>query len=329
MSARLAGMGRPQYQGVVANNNGLDWTGRTHFVPSALEMLRQTKTPTLWFVNSMSDTFGEGVTDDQIFEMFETFNQTPQHHYQVLTKRTNRMLRLSSQIEWTDNIWAGTSIEMNKYAGRARLLAKVPAAIKFVSAEPLLDDLKDLDLAGIDWLITGGESGRSKDIRPMDPAWARTLLHKCRAANVPFFLKQWGEYGPDGVRRGKKDNGHLLDGVEYFEMPAAAARIYKPSKSASVTPIAAPAPKFSLTTSRSSPGSVLSPRIGYREPILERLRKNGAMSGADLRAANGVDASTQNGHSWALVDLQAKGLIRKSPLDGRYRIVMRVVADVA
>lgn len=314
MAHRQMAMGRKKYSGVTHRSGGrIDWTGKFSFDPAVLDVPRRVSEKTTWFVNSMSDLFGEGVQDDWLVKIFEVMNQTPQHDYQVLTKRPNRMLSKTTELGlvWSPNIWAGTSIESDKYVGRARLLAKVPAALRFISAEPLLSDLPSLDLTGIGWVIVGGESGVSKAVRPMDPQWVRNIRDRCIAAGVPFFFKQWGAFGADGLRvRSKKDSGHLLDGVEYFQMPA--------SVQAAVAAKAAPAKaKPTMTTNAT--------RIGYRSMILTQLA-TGPMQAADLRAANGATAKpNSNLHAWALVDLQRDGRITKR-LDGRYGLKFRVRA---
>ena len=314
MANRLAGFGQKKYIGVTHRSAGrVDWTGKFSFDPAALDIPRRVNAPTTWFVNSMSDLFGEGVQDDWLVKIFEVMNETPQHDYQVLTKRPNRMLSKTAELGlvWSPNIWAGTSIESDKYVGRARVLAKVPAALRFVSAEPLLSDLPNLDLTGIGWVIVGGESGVSKTVRPMDPQWVRNIRDRCMAAGVPFFFKQWGAFDANGVRvRSKKDSGHLLDGVEYFQMPA--------SVQAAVAAKAAPAKPQPTTRTNAT-------RIGYRSMILTQLA-TGPMQAADLRAANGATAKREsNLHAWALVDLQRDGRITKR-LDGRYGLKFRVRA---
>ena len=187
MANRQVGMGRAKYIGVTHQQGGrVDWTGKFSFDPAALDIPRGVTAPTIWFVNSMSDLFGEGVQDGWLIQIFEVMNQTPQHTYQVLTKRPNRLLSKTIELGlvWSPNIWAGTSIESDKYVGRARIVAKVPAALRFVSAEPLLSDLPNLDLTGIGWVIVGGESGIAKTVRPMDPQWAKNIRDRCMAAGV-------------------------------------------------------------------------------------------------------------------------------------------------
>lgn len=212
--------GLPRPDGAVLN-----WTNKIGVAgPRVFNAPLGTKKPTVFFVNSMSDLFHDGVDDYVLNAVFAIMNQCERHTFQVLTKRPSRMALKTRELglKWTHNIWAGTSIEEDKYARpRLRELLKVPAKLRFVSAEPLLSPLPSLEVEKIDWLIVGGESTLwPKGCRPMDPHWARDLLRRCRAAKTPFFFKQWGSYGPDGLWRDKAENGHLLDGDEIFEMPA-------------------------------------------------------------------------------------------------------------
>lgn len=162
------------------------------------------------FVNSMSDLFHEDIPDNEILEIFDVMNRASNHTFQVLTKRSKRLIELSSRINWTDNIWMGVSIENEKYLERADDLRRCSAKIKFISAEPLLGSLVALDLSGIDWLIVGGESGPKS--RPMSEEWALELRDKAKASGTSFFFKQWG-----GTQ--KKKNGSLLQGKHYKEYP--------------------------------------------------------------------------------------------------------------
>lgn len=163
------------------------------------------------FVDSMSDLFHEDVPDEYIRRVFEVMGEADWHIFQVLTKRPGRMARLSPSLPWPAHVWAGTSVELDRYAWRSNhYLRQVPAAVRFVSAEPLLGPLPSLDMTGIDWLITGGESGPGH--RPCDPAWVRDLRDRCTAAGVAFFHKQWGGATP-------KAGGRLLDGRTYDAFP--------------------------------------------------------------------------------------------------------------
>lgn len=163
------------------------------------------------FVNSMSDLFHEDVPDDFIFEVFDVMKVASHHTFQVLTKRPERLLELSPRIVWSSNVWMGVSIENKRWVNRADQLRATGAAVKFVSAEPLLGYLDGLELSQIDWLIAGGESGPHH--RPVRLEWVRDLKERCLAARIPFFFKQWGGARP-------KSNGRVLDGREWNEMPA-------------------------------------------------------------------------------------------------------------
>jgi len=207
MAYRLQAMGQPRYE------RAFELTLQDDIV----ELPLRWKTPRIIFVNSMSDLFHSGVPDEFIRRCFSVMRKASQHKFQVLTKRPERVVELRSELEWSDNIWMGTSVENSQYVERVRILKKVPARIRFLSIEPLLGAIPRLPLKGIHWVIVGGESGPGA--RPMDPSWARKIRDQCLAAKVPFFFKQWGAFGADGVRRAKKANGRELDGRIWNEMP--------------------------------------------------------------------------------------------------------------
>lgn len=163
------------------------------------------------FVNSMSDVFHAHFSLEMIQRVFTVMNACSQHQFQLLTKRPERALRLAGELDWTDNIWMGTSIEDMTMARRADALRHIPAAVRFISAEPLLGPVHALDLTDIDWVIGGGESGVGA--RPCDPTWARALRDLCQRECVPFFWKQWGGPTP-------KSGGRHLDGRLWGEYPA-------------------------------------------------------------------------------------------------------------
>jgi protein gp37 len=173
------------------------------------------------FVNSMSDLFHEDIPDGYVAEVFDVMVRAEQHTFQILTKRHDRLTELASQLPWRRNIWMGVTIENRRFVHRADALREVPAAVRFISAEPLLSDLGSLhpgrpghlDLSGIGWVIAGGESGPG--YRAPDPAWFRHLRDRCTAAGIPFFFKQWGGPTP-------KAGGRLLDGRTWDEMPETA-----------------------------------------------------------------------------------------------------------
>lgn len=180
--------------------------------PERLELPLAWKTPRRIFVNSMSDLFHEKVPLKFIRRVFRTMTACPQHQFQVLTKRAERMLTLSDKLSWPANVWMGVSVENQRYAYRAGLLRQVPAHGRFLSVEPLLGAIPKLPLKGIHWVIVGGESGPGA--RPMDPKWVTEIQAQCRGKRVPFFFKQWG-----GVR--KHETGRTLNGKTFDEMPRA------------------------------------------------------------------------------------------------------------
>ncbi|AWH37623.1 hypothetical protein C1929_13135 [Stenotrophomonas sp. ZAC14D1_NAIMI4_6] len=183
------------------------------------EPLARTK-PTIYFVNSMSDLFHPKVPSAFVESVFATMLAADWHTYQILTKRADRMADFLKGRKVADHIWIGTSVENRRHGvPRINHLKRIDARTRFISAEPLLEDLGTLNLEGISWLIVGGESGHGA--RPMRPEWARSLQKQCCAAEVSFFFKQWGAHGEDGVRRSKKANGRELDGRSWSEMPAA------------------------------------------------------------------------------------------------------------
>jgi len=214
LAKRLKAMGTAKYQ-----TDGDPRTSGPGFGiaihPDALELPRRWRDPRVVFVNSMSDLFHARVPTSFIHEVFEVMNQTPRHTYQLLTKRPQRLARMADELTWTPNIWMGVSVEDPQAAGRLSHLSRVPAAVRFVSAEPLLAALPDLELDGVDWLIVGGESGPR--FRPVEPAWVRDLKEQCARSSTAFFFKQWG-----GVRA--KAGGRELDGRTWDEMPTAQER---------------------------------------------------------------------------------------------------------
>ncbi|MHC4704289.1 MAG: DUF5131 family protein, partial [Planctomycetota bacterium] len=162
------------------------------------------------FVNSMSDLFHRGVPLEFISRVFDVMSYASQHRFQVLTKRSGRMLQLSPNLSWPQNVWMGVTVEKADCAFRIDHLRQTPAAMKFVSFEPLLGPVPNMDLEGIDWVIVGGESGPGA--RPMQAEWATDIRDQCLAAGVPFFFKQWG-----GTN--KKKNGRTLDGRIWNQTP--------------------------------------------------------------------------------------------------------------
>lgn len=178
--------------------------------PERLDQPLRWKKPKTIFVNSMSDLFHEDIPLAFIQSVFSVMVRAERHTFQVLTKRHERLAEVAPELPWPENVWMGVSIENQRWSRRADYLRQVPAAVRFISAEPLLGRLSNLDLAGIDWLIAGGESGSG--YRPVNIEWVRDLRDRCVAAQVPFFFKQWG-----GVRA--KAGGRELDGQIWGEMP--------------------------------------------------------------------------------------------------------------
>jgi protein gp37 len=200
MSKRLKAMGQPKYA------NGFELT--VH--PECLDQPLDWKKPRMIFVNSMSDLFHGDVPLSFIQDVFRVMRRASQHTFQVLTKRSQRLLELNPRLDWPDNVWMGVSVENQDYRFRINHLKKTSAHMKFLSLEPLLGPLPDLDLHNIDWVIVGGESGPGA--RPMNEAWVIDIRDQCQANDVPFFFKQWG-----GVRR--KEAGRELKGRTWNQMP--------------------------------------------------------------------------------------------------------------
>ncbi len=200
MAKRLQAMGQANYA------DGFKLTMQEHAVDLPLAW----KKPKTIFVNSMSDLFHKDVPLEFIQRVFDVMRRAHWHQYQILTKRSERLLELNDELVWLPNIWMGVSVENQKFTCRIDHLRQTHAQTKFLSLEPLLGPLPNLDLTGIDWAIVGGESGPGA--RPMKPEWATEIRDQCRTAQVPFFFKQWG-----GVQ--KKRAGRELDGRTWDEMP--------------------------------------------------------------------------------------------------------------
>ncbi len=198
---------RLQAMGVKKYANGFKVT----LHEDALEIPLRWKQPRIIFVNSMSDLFHEEVPLEFIRKVFAVMKQAHQHIFQVLTKRAERMAELAPLLEWPPNVWMGVSVENQRYTYRIDLLRQVPASVRFLSLEPLLGPIPDLNLDGIHWVIVGGESGPGA--RPMKKEWVLEIRDQCIRAGVPFFFKQWG-----GVHKSR--NGRILEGRTWDEMPA-------------------------------------------------------------------------------------------------------------
>jgi len=201
LARRLQLMGQANYR------NGFKLT----LQPQMLDLPLQWKAPRRIFVNSMSDLFHEDVPTDYVKLVFDVMVRAHWHQFQVLTKRADRLRKLNRELPWPANVWQGVSVESERYLDRVDLLRRTNAAVKFLSLEPLLEALPNLDLRGIDWVIVGGESGPGA--RPIDKRWVISIRERCKRAGVPFFFKQWG-----GVQKSKA--GRTLEGRTWDEMPA-------------------------------------------------------------------------------------------------------------
>lgn len=190
------------------------------FWPDRLHLPFRWRRPRRIFVNSMSDLFHKDVPDTFIYQIFETMIQANWHVYQLLTKRPHRLRRMAPKLPWPHHIWVGTSVELNRFVWRADHLRKVPAAVRFISAEPLLGPLDQLCLDGIDWVITGGESGPHS--RPCEYEWVADLRDRCMRHGIAFFHKQWGGRTP-------KAGGRSLDGRMWEELPTSMAHAARAS----------------------------------------------------------------------------------------------------
>lgn len=200
MAFRLKAMGQPNYK------NGFEVTLHRDVLPAPLKW----KKPRTIFVNSMSDLFHKDIPESFILDTFEVMRKAHWHTFQVLTKRSERLLELDPKIDWPENVWMGVTVESDKYLHRINDLRKIGASTKFLSLEPLLSPLLKLDLKGIDWVIVGGESGPQS--RPIEKWWVESIRDICLVDNVPFFFKQWG-----GVN--KKRNGRILEDRTWSQTP--------------------------------------------------------------------------------------------------------------
>jgi len=200
MAMRLQAMGVDKY------NDGF----KVRLHDDALNIPYTWKKQKIVFVNSMSDLFHKNIPLEFIKKVFHVMNDNPQHTFQILTKRADRLFKLHKDLKWTHNIWMGVSVENLKAVNRIDFLRKTNARIKFLSCEPLIGPLYEMNLENIDWVIVGGESGHKA--RPMQPDWVLDIMDQCKASKVPFFFKQWG-----GTN--KKKAGRLLNGRTFDEMP--------------------------------------------------------------------------------------------------------------
>ncbi len=215
MARRLKAMKAGGYQ------NGFDLTLQPH----RLEQPLKRKKPTVYFVNSMSDLFHEDIPDKYLDQVFDVIRNTPQHTYQILTKRAERLPDYFAGRDCPSNVWLGVTVEDKEYGvPRIDYLRRVKATVRFVSIEPLLENLGPVDFREIDWVIVGGESGPKA--RPMEAAWAEGVRKYAKAAGSAYFFKQWGTWGADGVKRAKQLNGRKLNGKIYDEYPATISSEY-------------------------------------------------------------------------------------------------------
>jgi len=205
---------RLQAIGVVGYENGFKF----NIVPHRLNEPLKRKKPTVYFVNSMSDLFHKDMPVDYLDQIFDVIRKTPNHTYQILTKRADRMFEYLLNKEIPKNIWLGVTVE-NKKEGLPRIdkLRNLKASVLFLSIEPLLEDIGEINLKNIDWVIVGGESGNKA--RPMDKKWAVNIKEQCEKFNIAFFFKQWGTWGADKVKRNKKLNGKKLEGKVCQKFP--------------------------------------------------------------------------------------------------------------
>lgn len=217
MARRLELMGNDKYQNLTRMSGGRPkWNGQIKLDYKSLEIPRSWRIGRTIFVNSMSDLFHDDVPLEYIASVFKVMRETPQHTYQILTKRSRRLAELAQFLEWPNNVWMGVSVESSDYLYRIDNLRKVQARVRFLSLEPLLGPLIGMDLTGIDWVIAGGESGPSA--RPMAPEWVRSIRDQCASIGVAFHFKQWG-----GTN--KKRAGRTLDDRTWDELPSASATI--------------------------------------------------------------------------------------------------------
>ena len=207
MAKRLQAMGTKNYE------DGFKFK----MIEERLDYPLNVARPTKFFVNSMSDLFHEKMTFEFLDKVFETIRNTPRHTYQILTKRENVLARYFETRQVPDNVWLGVTVEIASKKNRIDVLRNIPARIRFLSLEPLLEDLGPLNLSGIHWVIVGGESGHKA--RPMKEEWALAIKKQCNKQKSSFFFKQWGTWGADGKRRNKKANGRQLLGKEWNEAP--------------------------------------------------------------------------------------------------------------
>lgn len=224
MAKRLEAMGVEKYAGLTRKSgNRTVWNGVVREDRSTLDIPKRWRKPRKVFVNSMSDLFHPDVSTSFIKSVWKVMEETPRHHYQILTKRPDRMAQVLNKMQRSalPNVWLGTSVENSEVVERIEHLRAVPAAIRFISFEPLIGSVGNVCLQDIDWAIVGGESGHAA--RPIKAAWIDEIYAQCREADTAFFFKQWGTWGADNKKRSKKANGRSYRGQTWDEMPSALA----------------------------------------------------------------------------------------------------------
>ena len=220
MAYRLEAMGVEKYKGLTRKSGGRRvWNGNVREDRSSLSIPLKWRKPRKIFVNSMSDLFHPNVSEDFVEDVWDVMAATPRHHYQILTKRPDRMAEIVSSISANPlpNVWLGTSVENAEVVNRIDELKRVPAAIRFISFEPLIGDVGNVDLSEIQWAIVGGESGSRA--RPIKEEWIDQIHSECQDSGTAFFFKQWGTWGKDNKKRSKKLNGRQYRGRTWDEMP--------------------------------------------------------------------------------------------------------------
>ena len=217
MARRLKAMGIKGYK------NGFDFT----LMPERLKQPMNLKKPTKFFVNSMSDLFHEKMPFTYLDTIFDIIDRTPWHTYQILTKRETVMAKYCKDKVLPKNVWLGVTVENSSTKQRINYLRKINATIRFISMEPLLEDVGAVNLNNIHWVIVGGESGSKA--RPMKRDWVLNVKKECEQQSVALFFKQWGTWGADGIKRNKKENGRTLNGKLYNEYPVLIEDYFEPA----------------------------------------------------------------------------------------------------
>jgi protein gp37 len=226
MARRLEAMRVAKYEGLTRRSgNRTVWKGVVREDHDSLGIPKRWRKPRKIFVNSMSDLFHDAVSDEFILAVWQVMRETPHHNYQILTKRPDRMASILNEKvgEVLPNVWLGTSVEDKAVAQRVDVLKTVPAAVRFISFEPLIGPVGSIDLSGVHWAIVGGESGRSA--RPIKESWIDEIHAQCLRFGTRFFFKQWGTWGKDNTKRSKKANGRVYRGKTWDEMPQASVAL--------------------------------------------------------------------------------------------------------